>query len=90
MTTESESFKRLMALGRVAGPDDPIYSSGLTMTSVQRPQQSMPPSQQSTAGTGSGAAVPLMAKQKQAKESLETQPDVTAANEPHRGTTIHG
>jgi hypothetical protein len=43
--TDSEFVKRLMASERVAGPDDPIYSSGLTMTSVQKPKQSMPPSQ---------------------------------------------
>lgn len=33
-TTETESLKRLRAMTRFAGPEDKIYSSGLTMTSV--------------------------------------------------------
>ena len=36
--TESESMKRLRALERVAGPDDPIYQSGVTMTFIRRPK----------------------------------------------------
>jgi len=35
-TTESSSLTRLRNMARVAGPDDPIYSSGLTMTSVPK------------------------------------------------------
>ena len=42
MTTKhSESMKRLMALARVAGPDDPIYQSGVTMVSIRRPKVPM-------------------------------------------------
>ena len=35
-TKESESMKRLMALDRIAGPDDPIYQSGVAMVSIRR------------------------------------------------------
>jgi hypothetical protein len=48
--TETESYKRLMSLGRVAGPDDPIYSSGLTVSYVQRPTPSTSGSPPSTDG----------------------------------------
>ena len=48
--TETESYKRLMSLDRVAGPDDPIYSSGLTVSYVQRPTPSTSSSPQSTDG----------------------------------------
>ena len=47
--TESESLKRLRSMVRIAGPNDPIYSSGLTMNSVrsqpeqERPQEPSPP-----------------------------------------------
>jgi hypothetical protein len=52
--TETESYKRLMSLDRVAGPDDPIYSGGLTMTSVRRPTPSTSGSQKSTDGQPKG------------------------------------
>jgi hypothetical protein len=32
---ESDAVKRLRAMERIAGPDDPIYSSGLTMNSIR-------------------------------------------------------
>jgi len=32
---DSESFKRLMDLGRIAGPDDPIYQGGVVMNSIR-------------------------------------------------------
>ena len=50
--TEEELQKRLAVLdskGRIAGPDDQIYSGGLTMTSVPR---STPSTKTSPSGTG--------------------------------------
>lgn len=40
--TKSESYKRLMALDRVAGPDDPIYQGGLVMTDIRKPRHEHP------------------------------------------------
>lgn len=45
-TTEKEFQAWFKALDRVAGPDDPIYSSGLTVTSVRRPKEPMEAEQQ--------------------------------------------
>jgi hypothetical protein len=41
---ESPTLARLRALTRIAGPDDPIYQSGLVMNAVRRPVP--PPAQQ--------------------------------------------
>ena len=59
--TEEELQKRLAAMPplRVAGPDDPIYSSGLTMYSVPRSKPSTKSSPTSTDGAGaSNTALP--------------------------------
>jgi hypothetical protein len=44
-------FDRLKAMVTVAGPDSPIYRSGLMMTSVRRLKPSIETSPTDTAGT---------------------------------------
>lgn len=41
-TAETESLKRLRAMTRFAGPNDPIYKSGLTMVGVRTAKYRMP------------------------------------------------
>ena len=61
--TEEELQRRLAVLRskeRIAGSDDPIYSSGLTMTFVQKPTRSTSNSTENTdeaRQTGSGATL---------------------------------
>ncbi len=38
--TETELSRRIFNSLKIAGPNDPIYSSGLTMTSVRKPKPS--------------------------------------------------
>lgn len=54
-STESESLRRLRSTGRIAKADSPIYSSGLTMTSVPALRQSTPSSPSATGGTSPAA-----------------------------------
>jgi hypothetical protein len=58
--TLTESQQRFMAMGRSAGPEDPIYSGGLRMTSVRALPQSTPTSQPATAGTNQAPPDDLM------------------------------
>ena len=48
---ETESFKRLMSLDRVTGPDDPIYSRGLSRSFVRTPTKSTDTSPRNAGGT---------------------------------------
>lgn len=60
-TKESEFMKRWRDSTYVAGPDDPIYSSGLTMSSVRLPTasaSSTPPSTDGTDKTNSDSPKP--------------------------------
>jgi len=52
-TTGKKLTDLFPGLVRVAGPDDPIYSSGLTMFSVPRSTPSTKTSKTGTAGTSS-------------------------------------
>ena len=65
--TEEELQKRLAVLdskGRIAGPDDPIYSGGLTMTSVPR----------STPSTKTSPSTPGVAVQDEKASSVQPDP----------------
>lgn len=59
MQNTEEELQRRMAAGpkpRIAGPDDPIYSGGLSMTSVPGLQKSTGTSQKGTAGAKQASA----------------------------------
>jgi guanosine-3',5'-bis(diphosphate) 3'-pyrophosphohydrolase len=77
-TTDSESqkhYERLMSGMRVAGPDDPIYSSGLMVTSHRALPKSTKPSQKSTAGANQpGSPAQKMPKQLHDLQNLPEDP----------------